>query len=371
MEELTTMYEKIYSWDNLLKAYHHAASEKWFRDDVSAFSANLGENLISIQNDLIWKTYEVGRYREFYVIEPKKRLVMALNFRDRVVQWAIYLQLNPLLDNQFYYHSYGCRVGKGTTRAADRLQYWQRMVSRKPETWYFLKLDISKYFYRVDHKVLLGILERKFKGEDGLIWLMHKIIDCDHTPFGLPPGVNADDIPPSERLFEVGMPIGNLTSQLLANVCLDSLDQYVKHELHVHCYVRYMDDMILLYPDKKKLNEFREKIEAFLNDQLHLELNGKTAIGKSDDGISFVGYMIRPTYRKLKRKSLRKMKARIKYIQKEYQQGLIDFEDVNSTMQSYFGQVKNFNSYGLRTWVHDSVTFTRGATKRKEGGRNS
>lgn len=97
MEQCKNMFEKIYAWENLLDAYHHAASEKWFRDDVAAFSAHLGENLTDIQNSLIWKTYTVGRYREFYVYEPKKRLVMALNFRDRVVQWAIYLQLNPQL----------------------------------------------------------------------------------------------------------------------------------------------------------------------------------------------------------------------------------------------------------------------------------
>lgn len=334
MEQCKNMFEKIYAWENLLDAYHHAASEKWFRDDVAAFSAHLGENLTDIQNSLIWKTYTVGRYREFYVYEPKKRLVMALNFRDRVVQWAIYLQLNPLLDNQFIYHSYGCRVGKGTTRAADQLQYWMRMADRKPIPWYYLKLDISKYFYRVDHNVLLGILRRKFKGEDDLLWLMDKIINCDHTPFGLPPGLNVDDIPPSERLFEVGMPIGNLTSQLLANVCLNELDQYIKHELRVHCYVRYMDDMVLLHPDKTFLNKCKDLIEEYLNDILHLELNSKTTIGKVSCGITFVGYVIRPTYRKLKRKSLRKMKARIRYIQKEYESGLIDFEDVNNTMQS-------------------------------------
>lgn len=368
MENKKTMLEKIYAWENLLDAYHHAASEKWFRDDVAAFSAHMGERLLEIQNDLIWRSYEVGRYREFYVFEPKKRLVMALNFRDRVVQWAIYLQLNPLLDNQFIYHSYGCRVGKGTTRAADKLQYWMRMADRKPVPWYYLKLDISKYFYRVDHQVLLRILEKKFEGEEGLLWLMKKIIDCDHTPFGLPPGVNVDDIPPSERLFEVGMPIGNLTSQLLANVCLNELDQYIKHELKIHCYVRYMDDMVLLHPDKHLLNDCKVMIEDFLNEKLHLELNSKTTIGKVKNGITFVGYIIRPTYRKAKRKSLRKMKARINYIKKEYEQGLIDFEDVDSTMQSYFGMMKNYDSYGLRTWVNESVVFMRGETKRKEGG---
>lgn len=196
-----SLLERIYSWENLLDAYHEAASEKWYRNDVTAFAANLEENLISIQNDLIWHAYKVGRYRQFYVHEPKKRLVMALGFRDRVVQWAIYLQTNQHLDNGMIYHSYGCRVGKGTTRAADRLQYWCTLVDRKPGKWYYLKLDVSKYFYRVDHRVLLDILRRKFPNEDGYLWLMETIINCDHTPFGLPPGKSADEIPPSERLL--------------------------------------------------------------------------------------------------------------------------------------------------------------------------
>lgn len=111
-----SLLERIYSWENLLNAYHEAASEKWYRGDVLAFSAKLEENLIEIQNSLIWRTYKVGRYREFYVSEPKRRLIMALSFPDRVVQWAVYLQVNKELDNGMIYHSYGCRVGKGTTR---------------------------------------------------------------------------------------------------------------------------------------------------------------------------------------------------------------------------------------------------------------
>jgi retron-type reverse transcriptase len=356
---MATIYERIYAWENLLEAYHEAAREKWYRGDVAQFSANLEENLIQIQNELIWHTYKIGRYREFYVFEPKKRLIMALSFRDRVVQWAIYLQLNPLFDNQFIFHSYGCRVGKGTTRAADRLQYWMQEVERKPVDWYYLKLDISKYFYRVDHEVLLDILRKKFPGEDELIDLMERIINCDHTPFGLPPGKSPDSVPPSERLFEVGMPIGNLTSQLLANVCLNELDQYVKHVLKVHHYIRYMDDMILMLPDKVELQKDKDLIEAFLNDQLHLELNNKTTINKVKNGISFVGLRIHGGWRKMKRKPLKKMKARIRYIEKEYADGLIDLEAVNSTMQSYYGMMSHCNSYGLRRWIERNVTFQR------------
>lgn len=348
-EHQGTLLERIYSWENLLEAYHEAARDKWYRNDVTAFAARLEENLISIQNDLMWRTYTVGRYRQFYVTEPKKRLVMALGFRDRVVQWAIYRQINQELDNGMIYHSYGCRVEKGTTRAADRLQYWCTLVDRKPERWHYLKLDISKYFYRVDHEVLLGILRRKYPDEDGLLWLMETIINCDHTPFGLPPGKSADEVPPSERLFEVGMPIGNLTSQLLANVCLNELDQYIKHELKCHFYVRYMDDMVLLAEEATTLNEWRVLIEDYLNRILHLELNSKTTIGLVCRGITFVGCRIYPGYRKPTPNTVRKMKARMRYITKEYEAGLIDFDAVDATMQSYFGMLGHCAAYGLKT----------------------
>ena len=328
--------------------------------DVLAFSARLEENLIEIQNSLIWRTYKVGRYREFYVSEPKRRLIMALSFPDRVVQWAVYLQVNKELDNGMIYHSYGCRVGKGTTRAADRLQYWATLVDRKPgPSWHYLKLDISKYFYRVDHEVLLGILRRKYPDEDGFLWLMETIINCDHTPFGLPPGKTADEVPPSERLFEVGMPIGNLTSQLLANVCLNELDQYIKHELKAHFYVRYMDDMVLLHPDAKTLNRWRVQIEDYLNNVLHLELNGKTTIGLVKHGITFVGCRIFPGYRKPTKQSVKKMKARMRYIAKEYEAGLIDFDAVDATMQSYFGMLSHCSTHGLQRWIEKNIAFKR------------
>lgn len=263
-----SLLERIYSWENLLDAYHEAASEKWYRNDVTAFAANLEENLISIQNDLIWHTYKVGRYRQFYVHEPKKRLVMALGFRDRVVQWAIYLQTNQYLDNGMIYHSYGCRVGKGTTRAADRLQYWCTLVDRKPGKWYYLKLDVSKYFYRVDHRVLL-------------------------------------------------------------------------------------------YPDAATLNRWRAAIEKYLNEVLHLELNSKTTIGLVKHGITFVGCRIYPGYRKPTAQSVKKMKARMRYIAKEYEAGLIDFDAVDATMQSYFGLMCHCSTHGLQKWIEKNIIFKR------------
>lgn len=354
-----TLLSSIYSWENLYAAYQEASKGKWFRSDAMRFSQNLEENLIEIQNELIWHKYKVGRYREFYVYEPKKRLVMALGFKDRVVQWAIYRQINKRLDNEMICHSYGCREGKGTTRAAQKLQDWCSLVGRKDNKWYYLKLDISKYFYRVNHNVLVQILERKFPNEHGFMWLMKEIIDCDHTPFGLPPGKSADEILPEDRLFSVGMPIGNLTSQLLANVCLNELDQYIKHELRVHFYIRYMDDMVLIHESCKTLNEYKCLIESYLNNTLMLELNSKTAIGLVNSGITFVGCRIFPNYRKLSKKSVKKMKKRIKFISNLYNQGLITYEKANATMQSYYGLMKHCACRGLRKWIENNTKFER------------
>jgi len=364
--KITDIYDKICSWENLYKAYENAARGKWYRDDVVRFSANLEEELINLQNHLIYQTYKVGRYREFYVYEPKKRLIMALDFRDRVVQWAIYQQLEPLFDKQFIYDSYGCRKGKGTHRAADRLQYWIRAVSRKPEDWYYLKLDISKYFYRVDHECLMRILRSKIDDER-LLWLLKTIIDCEHTAFGLPLGVDPDQCKPEDRLYTVGMPIGNLTSQLFANIYLNELDQYAKHELKLRYYIRYMDDIIILHPDKKYLASVKDDLEIFLNEKLRLNLNKKTAIRKVKTGIEFVGFRIFPTHRKLKKKSLRKMKSRLKYLAKQYQKGNVGFETVHSSVMSYFGTMKHFNSYGLRRYLSRKIKFQKGENSETGG----
>ena len=350
----------ICEFEYLVEADHSARKGKRYRAEVLAFTANLEHNLFQIQEQMIAVDCPLGPYRKLWVSVPKKRLVMALPYPDRIVQWSLYQYLNPIYDRLFIEDFYACRKGKGSHKAAARLQYWMRQVDRKPGPgWYYLKLDVSKYFYRVDHRVLLDILRRKFPNEDGYLWLMETIINCDHTPFGLPPGKSADEIPPSERLFEVGMPIGNLTSQLLANVCLNELDQYIKHELKAHFYDRYMDDMALLYPDAATLNRWRAAIEKYLNEVLHLELNSKTTIGLVKHGITFVGCRIYPGYRKPTAQSVKKMKARMRYIAKEYEAGLIDFDAVDATMQSYFGLMGHCSTHGLQKWIEKNIIFKR------------
>lgn len=347
METLRNIYSQIYDFENLHEAYLSARKNKRYRGDVLEFTAHLEENLIQLQNELIYKMYRVGRYRDFYVFEPKKRLIMALQFRDRVVQWAIYRHLNPWFDRQFIYDSYGCRNDKGTHRAADRLQYWLSQVSRKKERYYYLKLDISKYFYRVDHGILMDILRRKIEDED-LLDLLGRIINCEHTAFGLPAFTEPADCPKEERLMDTGMPIGNLTSQMFANIYLDQLDQYAKQELRLHYYIRYMDDIIILHEDKRYLHEIKDTIEAFLWEKLRLNLNKKTAIRPISQGVEFVGFRIFATHRKLKKASVKKMKSRLKYVRASFKRGEIDAATLQATEASYIGVLKHFNSHGLR-----------------------
>ncbi|CCJ32906.1 reverse transcriptase/maturase family protein [Caloramator australicus] len=349
MKRYNNLYEKIYDFENLYEAYKEARRCKRYREEVLKFSSNLEENLIQIQNELIWKMYKVGRYREFYVYEPKKRLIMALPFKDRVVQWAIYRVLNPIYNKTFIEHSYACRIGKGTHKAAQKLQYWLRKVSRKPGKWYYLKLDISKYFYRIDHEVLTKILRRKIKDKN-LIWLLELIIKSEDTKFGLPLNGEPGE---SERIGGKGIPIGNLTSQLFANIYLNELDQFVKHVLKVKYYMRYMDDVIVLSNNKKHLHYLKAEIENYLNNELKLHLNNKTAIRPITLGIEFVGYKLWPTHVKLKKKTSLKIKRRLKYLKKAFKRKGISFSIINSTVQSYMGLLKHCNSYGLRKKIFD------------------
>ena len=349
---LEDVYDMICEYEELYQSHLEARKGKRYRDDVLLFTDRLEENLIELQNELIWQTYRVGKYRPFYVREPKLRLVMALQYRDRVVQWAIYKHLYPFYDKMFIEDSYACRREKGTHKAADRLQYWLRQVSRKPGEWYYLKLDISKYFYRVDHLVLLDILSRRIK-DQRLMQLLTEIINSEDTRFGLPAGVSPEDCPEDEWLADVGMPIGNLTSQLFANIYLNELDQLCKHDLRLHYYIRYMDDVIILSDDKRELAELKNIIENFLKDFLHLDLNKKTAIRPCWDGVDFVGFRIWATHRKLKKQTARRMIRNVKRICENIAAGITSKEELERVAASYNGILQHCDSYGLRNKLNE------------------
>lgn len=262
--KIKNVFDLIFSMENLHAALEDASRGRRYQKDVLAYNLDAWEKLTLLREEILSGGYCIERYYIFYIHEPKLRMIMSISFRHRIVQWAIYRVVNPLLVPGYIKDTYGCIPGRGSLGAMNRLKYWLELVSRKEgETWYFLKLDISKYFYRVSHRILKEILAKKIKDER-VLEILYGIIDCKHTPFGLPPGKNPEDVPLEERLYDVGMPIGNLLSQLFANIYLDALDQFCKRVLGIRYYIRYMDDVIILSNSKLQLREWKDRIGTFL-----------------------------------------------------------------------------------------------------------
>jgi len=353
MSVLTDVYDKMCTHEDLEISYREARKGKRYRAEVLNFTDTLESGLDLLLFELIEMVYEMGRYRMFYVHEPKLRLVMAISFRDRIIQWSIYRYLFPFYERFFIEDSFACRKGKGSHAAADKLQYWLRQVHRRelenPDVkYYYLKLDISKYFYRVNHEILLDILRVRIHDEKMMI-LLERIINNPTQKFGLPAGLSPEQCPYEDWLDDTGMPIGNLTSQMFANIYLDQLDQFCKHVLGIHFYIRYMDDVIILSDDKAQLHEWKYHIERFLNEALDLQLNNKTAIRPITLGIDFVGYKIWSTHRKLKKSTARRIIRKVKVMCYLLSIGEMTKEEFARRAASYKGILEHCDSYGLRT----------------------
>lgn len=360
MEGLHNLKDRICDFENLIGAYRDAARAKRYRNEVLDFTFHLGDNLHQIQRELLNMTYTVGPYREFYVRYPKPRLVMALGFRDRVVQWAIYRQINPYLDKRYIEHSYGCRRDKGTLKAAVCLHNWQQLISRKEDAddWYIVKGDISKYFYRVDHKKVEETYAST-NDDEWFAWLIGTIINNPDVPFGLPVGMKPDDCPRSQRLFDVGMPIGNLTSQETANLFLDRLDQYCKHVLKQHFFARYMDDFGVFVKGKENAWKVYNEIGDFLRHEMLLDISPKSVIQKATAPIEFVGYLLTPHGIRMRKKTTRHMKSSLKHIMSQYAAGSISLEKAMESAVCYIGMCKHCNGHNMLRWIQDNFVLQR------------
>lgn len=314
--KIKNVFELIFSMENLHAALEDASSGRRYQRDVLEYNMDAYEKLTELREEILNGSYEIEEYFIFYVHEPKLRMIMSIKFKHRVVQWAIYRIVNPMLVPGYISDSYGCIPGRGSLSAMKCLRRWVDMVAKQEDDWYYLKLDISKYFYRICHRILKEILAKKVK-DKRLLEVLYKIIDCNHTPFGLPPGKKPEEVPLEERLFDVGMPIGNLLSQMFANLYLDQLDQFCKRVLRIKFYVRYMDDVIILCNSKAQLHEWKVKINNFLNTELELNLNEKTCIRPIGQGIEFVGYRIWPYKTCLRKSTTLRMKRSLKEIRRQ------------------------------------------------------
>lgn len=374
MRTLENAYLSMCEYEFIESAHREARKCKRYRPDVMLFCDDLDSNLITIQNELKWKQYEIGPYKTFYVYEPKMRLVMAIQYRDRVVQWCIYKVLNPFYDRLFIADSYACRIGKGSHAAADRLQYWLKQVSRREREnrgvkYYYLKLDIAKYFYRVSHDILFEILKVRIHDPD-MLWLLEKIINSETQKFGLPSGMSPEECDYDLWLDDVGIPIGNLTSQLFANIYLDQLDKFCKHTLRIHYYIRYMDDIIILSESKESLKHHLAEIRCYLHDALALDLNNKTAIRPIDAGIEFVGYRMWATHRKLKVETARKIIRKVSAMCEDLANGSLSEEEFTRKAASYNGVMMHCNSNGMRKKLNCKYARAKNLLKAKNGGVN-
>jgi retron-type reverse transcriptase len=333
------LYADIVDFENLLRAYHCARKNKRYTFEVLEFNSNLEENLINIQNHLIWKSWQPGKYRCFIHHEPKKRFIQAPPFRDRVVHHALVQVIEPLFDKKFIHHSYACRGGKGTHAAVLYQQDCLRKANAKCDKAYVLKADISKYFQSINHRALYKILQRTIRDKDTLR-LCATIIRHG--------GANG-----------CGIPVGALTSQLFANVYLDQLDHYLKDRLGVEHYVRYMDDWVVMGPDKQYLHRVLAKAELFLGEGLKLTLNPKTQIFPASHGVDFCGYRIWPTHLLPRKKNVKRTKKRFKRLADQYSKGLISLQDIRPYVMSFLGYMRHCNSYKTRQSILGALVLQR------------
>jgi RNA-directed DNA polymerase len=345
------LFEQVYDFEALHAAYLRARAGKRDRIEVQRFEQDLEGNLIQLQNELIWGCYQTGDYRSFAIFEPKPRQVAALPFRDRVVQHALVAVLEPIWERRFIADSYACRPGRGTHRGADRAQAMLRQVKREQGRVYVLKADIASYFRSIDHGILKVLVRRRVACRRTLA-LFDAIVDSASSLHPDTPGI--------------GLPIGNLTSQLAANIYLHELDEFVNHGLRERHYARYMDDFIVVHHDKQHLHRVRERIEAFLAQRLRLRTNAKTQVfpvhGLRGRALDFLGYRIWPTHRKLRRSSVTRITRTLKRLQRLYAEHLVGRERVMQSVNSWLAHARHADARGLVRAVLGQFKFSRGVS---------
>ncbi|MEI6514051.1 MAG: reverse transcriptase domain-containing protein [bacterium] len=338
MNTSSILFEQIYEWDNLWLAYENASRGKRGRPSTAAFEYLLADYLLGLQSELKEKRYHPGSYHSFYIHEPKRRLISAAPFRDRVIHHALCNIIMPYFERLFLADSYANRVGKGMHRALDRCQQFARRYQ------YVLQCDVVQFFPSIDHILLRNVLGNMLPNEIDLFWLIDLILESGKD-------VLSEEYRmvyyPGDDLFAVnrarGLPIGNLTSQWWANCYLNPLDQCIKRELSCHGYLRYVDDFLLFSNDKRELWEWREAVIqrlAHYRLTLHEE---RTYPFPVSEGIPFLGFVVFPEHRRLKRRNLISYRRKLKHIL-----SLGTREQVNSSVRGWINHVRYGDTYGLR-----------------------
>ena len=324
-------YYKYLTFDKLMEAHKKARKGKGYRDEIIKFNLKQEEYIMYLLEALRNKTYKHGGYKVFHITEPKLRKIERSRYIDRIVH-TFYVEnfLKPYFMPCFINTSYACIPGRGMHKACLDVQKAMKHCKNVLGEYYILKMDVTKYFQNIDKDILISILEKKILDED-LLWLTKEII---YSSKG-----------------KKSLPIGNYTSQMFANIYLNEVDQYVKKELGVKYYYRYMDDSVLFVRSKEEAKCCLEKIKEFLLNNLGLTLNKKTQIFKSKQGVNFCGYKINEYRLKIRDKGKRKVKKKVVKLKHLIKEGELTSVDVKKYLVGHLGYIKIADTYNLENKI--------------------
>jgi len=329
MQRIGYLYEQVYSFENLLRAFRKAKKGSNKSIEAKQWLFYLEKKMLELQKELETTTYKPGNFRYFKVYDPKERLISVAPFKDRVVHHAVVNILEPVYENIFIHDSYATRKYKGQHKAVFKAQKFMQN-----NNW-FLKCDIEKFFESVSHDILLKIIENKIKDKK-LIHLIEMII-CNGGNNG------------------IGLPIGNLTSQFFANVYLNNFDHFIKENLRVRNYIRYMDDFVLFSNEKSQLKLWLREIKQYLAEELKLHLKSNAVyINSRLNGLSFLGTRIFPRTIRIKQENFKRYIRRMKKRKYEYRTNQITEDNFLMSMNSYFALMAQYNTYNLRKKIMEN-----------------
>lgn len=354
---IRNVYYEITSFHTLMVADTHVSKGKRENTERLRFYDNREGNLEEISTLLRAGKVPKVEYHSFYVYVPKVRKVIFIDYWSKVVQRAIYDVLNPKICRTFIEHTYACVKGRGQLAAMEQLYTWMRETRTSGTEWYYYKFDVAKFFYRIDHEILMDICRKKID-DPRTVDLLGYYINNDAVPFGMSLDANQLTITEEQMLYDLGIPIGGGLSHMLGNMYLDPLDQFCKRVLGIKRYIRYMDDIIILDNDKEHLKEYGRRMTQFLEERLHLNFNNKTALRPVRVGCEFVGYVIYNDHVILRKSTTLRMKRTLRKTRQDYHDNLITFKEANATMQSYLAMLSHVDCKKFKEKLLDEFVLT-------------
>ena len=325
---IRNQYDKILTYENLMKAHIDSRKGKGLRKEIILFNLKQEEYIMWLYEQLKDGKYKHSGYTTFYVTEPKLRMIEKSIYIDRIVhRWYVDHFLKQYFVKSFINTSYACLENKGMHKACLDVQKVLKHCKRIWNYYYIIKMDVAKYFQNIDKGVLYNILQRKIKDKK-LLWLTKEILYSNGT--------------------HKGLPIGNYTSQCYANIYLNEVDQYAKHKLKLKYYFRYMDDILVVVKTKREAIEILEQIRIFLREKLKLELNSKTQIFKSTQGVNFCGYKINEYRLKIRTKGKKMLKNKIKKLKYEIRTNKMTTKEAYRFLAGHLGYIQIGNVKNLK-----------------------